>query len=78
MNDFIKNKHSDFEFLIKMFQVRHIYEHNMGVIDDDFVQRLPNFSSNMGRKYALTQTEIEKYLVKMKELDDIMKEHFKN
>jgi len=78
LNDFIKNKHSDFDFLIKMFQVRHIYEHNMGVIDDDFVQKLPNFSSNLGRKYALTQTEIEKYLLKMKELGDIMKEHFKN
>lgn len=74
--DFIKNKHSDFEFLIKMFQVRHIYVHNMGVIDDDFIQKLPKYSTHLGRKYILTQDEIEKYLLKMSELGNIMKEHF--
>jgi len=78
LNDFIKLKHSDFDFLIKMFQVRHIYEHNMGVIDKDFIQKLPNYSANLGRKYLFTQNEIEKYLLKMSELGNIMKEHFNN
>lgn len=78
LGDFIKDKHSDFDFLIKMFQVRHIYEHNMGVIDDDFIQKLPNYSVQLGRKYILAQDEIEKYLLKMNELGNIMKEHFNN
>ena len=52
----------DFEFLFKMFQVRHIYEHNMGVIDDDFVRKVPNLGYLKGRKYPLEQDEIEKAL----------------
>ena len=31
----------DTDFLFLMFQVRHIYEHNAGVIDDEFVKKLP-------------------------------------
>lgn len=53
----------NFEFLFKMFQVRHIYEHNMGVIDDDFVRKLPNLAHLKGRKYSLEQDEIEQFLV---------------
>ena len=52
----------NFEFLFKMFQVRHIYEHNMGVIDDDFVRKVPNLGHLKGRKYPLKQDEIEKLL----------------
>lgn len=52
----------NFEFLFKMFQVRHIYEHNMGVMDDDFVRKVPNFGHLKGRKYPLEQDEIEKFL----------------
>ena len=52
----------NFEFLFKMFQVRHIYEHNMGVIDDDFVRKIPNLGHLKGRKYSLEQDEIEKFL----------------
>lgn len=52
----------NFEFLFKMFQVRHIYEHNMGVMDDDFVRKVPNLGHLKGRKYSLEQAEIEKFL----------------
>lgn len=58
----------DSEFLFKMFQVRHIYEHNLGVIDDDFIRNLPNFSSQKGRKYKLEKNEIESFLEKLSKL----------
>jgi len=45
-------------FLKKIFQVRHIYEHNMGVVDDDFVQRTPDYSYLKGRKYPLEREEV--------------------
>lgn len=45
-----------------MFQVRHIYEHNAGVIDNDFIKKLPDYSSLFGRKYPLTGDEISKFL----------------
>ncbi len=52
----------NFEFLLKMFQVRHIYEHNSGVVDDDFVSKVLNSEDLKGRKYPLKQDEIEKFL----------------
>ena len=51
-----------FDFLFKMFQVRHIYEHNIGVIDDDFVRKIPALGYLKGRKYLLKRDEVEKFL----------------
>lgn len=58
----------DFDFLFKMFQVRHIYEHNAGVIDDDFVRKIPTYKTNKGRKYGLDHKEIDSFLEKTREL----------
>jgi uncharacterized Zn finger protein (UPF0148 family) len=52
----------NYELLDKVFQVRHIYEHNMGVIDDEFVHKLPALSRMLGRKYSLDENEINKFL----------------
>jgi hypothetical protein len=49
-------------FLWKMFQIRHIMEHNMGVVDADCVKKVPDLSSLEGRKYVMTQEEVEKFL----------------
>jgi len=51
-----------FMFLVKMFQIRHIYEHNMGVIDDDFIKIMSDMIHLKGRKYPLERKEIEKFL----------------
>lgn len=60
LQDIIGSENS--EFLLKMFQVRHIYEHNMGIIDDDFVNKVSGYSRSKGRKYRLDINEIEKFL----------------
>jgi len=52
----------DTAFLMKMFQVRHIYEHNVGVVDDDFVGKVPNSAHLKGRRYQLERDEVEKSL----------------
>jgi len=57
-----------FAFLTKMFQVRHVYEHNMGVIDNDFIKRIPELSHLRGRKYALSLDEIDEFLTDLGEL----------
>jgi hypothetical protein len=50
------------DFLMKMFQVRHIFEHNVGVVDDDFVQNVPGSAHLKGRKYKLEREEVERFL----------------
>ena len=52
----------DYAFLCLMFQIRHIYAHNMGVVDEDFVRKLPDFSGQKGRKYLLKAEEIKRFL----------------
>lgn len=71
-----EREHPKFNFLIKLFQVRHIYEHNMGVIDEDFVNKLPEYARLKGRKYQLTIDELRQFLEAMSKLGSIVKFHF--
>lgn len=57
-----------FEYLFKMFQVRHIYEHNMGVVDEDFVHKIPSLEYLKGRKYTLKKDEVDEFLSLVLEL----------
>jgi hypothetical protein len=77
LNKYLSQNHSDFGLITKLFQVRHIYEHNMGVIDKDFINKLPEFRNKQGQKYNLTQNELELFIIKMKELGDLIKDHLK-
>jgi hypothetical protein len=51
-----------YDLLRKMFQVRHVMEHNMGVVDADCVKKVPDLAFLEGRKYVLTQEEVGKFL----------------
>lgn len=61
---------NEFEFLLKWFQVRHIYEHNMGVVDGDCVKIIPGMKYLKGKKYALDQNEIKKFLDELEKAGD--------
>ncbi len=76
IGNLISNNHSDFKFLVEMFQVRHIVEHNIGVIDEDFIKKVPGFESMNGRIYPLTLDGIGKLIIKMRELGDLIKMYF--
>lgn len=59
-----------FKFLVKWFQVRHLYEHNMGVIDEDFVRKVEGSDHLKGKKYPLDRKEIEKVLNAVKKASE--------
>ena len=67
----------DYEFIRLMFQVRHIFEHNMGVIDSDFIKKIPSLSHLNGRKYSLKITEIENFIATMTELGKVIENEIK-
>lgn len=60
------------DFLVRMFNVRHIYEHNMGVIDDDFIRRVPRAAHLIGQKYELRRAEVEEFLEAIAGVPDIL------
>lgn len=70
----IKNEFSnEFNLLFLMFQIRHIFEHNMGVIDEDFIVKLPQYNHLIGRKYTLKKDEIAQFLDILLKLSKIVK-----
>ena len=76
----IKTKLSNFTFLRQMFQVRHVFEHNMGVVDTDLVQKIPSLNYLLDRKYPLTLQEVEMFIDLINDLgkliEDEAKQHY--
>jgi hypothetical protein len=56
--------------LARMFQVRHVYEHNLGVVDADAIKKVPDLAAWRGRKYVLARREIEAFLQSLNEAYD--------
>ena len=67
---------ADNDFLFLMFQVRHIYEHNAGVIDDDFVKKLPVYAHLLRRKFPLKEDDVSKFIVLMRKLGNVIYREF--
>lgn len=65
------------KFLVKMFQVRHIYEHNFGEMDSQFIKRLPEFEDKLKRKYILDREEINRLIVEIEQLGDMIINYLK-
>lgn len=76
LNNLISDNHSSYEELIKYFQVRHLFEHNMGVVDSDCIRKVPELSDMNGRKYKLKILDLNIFLVLMSELGNIIKTDF--
>jgi hypothetical protein len=57
-----------YRFLVKWFQVRHVYEHNMGVVDEDFVKKVAGSDHLRGKKYPLDRKDIERVLEAIKNM----------
>lgn len=55
-----------------MFQVRHVYEHNLGVVDAEAIKKVPDLSAWQGRKYLLARSEIEAFLHSLEEAYDVV------
>ncbi len=67
---------TDSDFLFLMFQVRHIYEHNAGVIDNNFVAKVPAYAHLLGRKYPLKKDDVNLFIVLMRQLGDAIYSEF--
>ncbi len=60
---------TDIEHTRRMFQVRHIYDHNLGVVDDEFIAKSTQHHILKGRKYPLTKEEVLRF---MEQLVDVV------
>lgn len=67
---------ADSDFLFLMFQVRHIYEHNAGVVDSDFVKKQPTYAHLLGRKYPLMKEDVSTFIALMRQLGDAIYSEF--
>lgn len=76
ISNYLSKKHDNFNFLLKIFQVRHIYEHNMGVVDEDFIKKIPGYSNLLGKKYKIDENEVKTFIDDMITLGKIIKNYF--
>lgn len=63
-----------FSDLVRLFQVRHIYEHNLGVVDQEFVAKVPAYGHLKGRLCPLERDDVERLLVLLDRLASSVKE----
>ena len=60
--------------LLRLLQVRHVYEHNLGVVDDQFVSKVPQAEDLLDRVYPLEKDEVGRLLVLLEVLVESLKE----
>lgn len=78
LENVISDNHNEYWLLLRLFQVRHLNEHNMGVVDEDFISKIRNHEHLKGRKYKLENHEVREFLNSMRTLGTIVKTHFEN
>ncbi len=67
---------ADSDFLFLTFQVRHVYEHNAGVVDSDFVKKQPAYVHLLGRKYPLKKDDVSVFIALMRQLGNAIYSEF--
>jgi hypothetical protein len=65
-----------FDDLVRLFQVRHVYEHNLGVVDNDFVAKVPGYARLYGRLYPLSKDDVERLVDLLDQLASSLREDF--
>jgi len=66
----------EFSDLARLFQVRHIYEHNLGVVDEEFAAKVPAYRHLKGRLYPLSREDVEHLLELLGQLASSLKNDF--
>lgn len=61
---------SEWDFLSRMFQKRHLLSHKMGVIDAEYVQRSNDPAAIAGRKIAVDLDEVLSSLLLVQRMGD--------
>ena len=51
-----------------MFQVRHLFEHSGGVVDDDFCRKVSGMDHLIGRRYPLKRSDAATLLDSLRRL----------
>ena len=62
--------------LLRLLQVRHIFEHNLGVVDRDFVGHVPYQSPLLGKKYPLNREDVDRLVQIIGTLADSIRAEF--
>lgn len=62
--------HDQRTHLSLMFQVRHLFEHNGGVVDEDFCRKVPGMEHLLSRRYPLTRSDAEALLSLLPQLGE--------
>ena len=65
-----------FDNLVRLFQVRHVYEHNLGVVDEEFVAKVPAYRHLKGWLYPLSREDVERLVELLGQLSSSLENEF--
>ena len=54
--------------LLRLFQVRHLFEHTLGVVDEDFIKKVATASHLKGHKYTIKHEDVERLISLLEKL----------
>lgn len=63
---------SDWEFLIRCFQKRHLLAHKMGIVDDAYMQATQDREASVGRKVSISAEEVCQMLDHLNSLGEFL------
>ncbi len=49
---------SEWEFVVKQFQKRHLLAHKMGVVDEEYIKKTGSHPEQLGKKVSITENDV--------------------
>tara|TARA_B110000211_G_scaffold136739_1_gene156436 strand:- start:6774 stop:7661 length:888 start_codon:yes stop_codon:yes gene_type:complete len=66
---------SEWSFVVKQFQKRHLLAHKMGVVDEDYIKKTNGDHKQLGKKVSITETDVTTLIIHLKVIVSNISKH---
>lgn len=66
---------SEWEFVIKQFQKRHLLAHKMGVVDEEYIKNTGSHPEQLGKKVSITENDVMSLIGHLKVIVSNLSKH---
>lgn len=66
---------SEWEFVVKQFQKRHLLAHKMGVVDEEYIMKTGSHPEQLGKKVSITENDVMSLIGHLKVIVSNLSKH---
>lgn len=66
---------SEWEFVVKQFQKRHLLAHKMGVVDEEYINKTGSHPEQLGKKVSITENDVMSLIDHLKVIVSNLSKH---